>query len=121
MDLVRPYVDRKHLPDRWVSFSGVLCPFDLKTTIFCEDKSHNEYQRLFNDGYGMWIVYRDNNFPDTWYADWFNSLKWEGPFPPSCKSRSGDRYYMISGGRALDEFLRCASREAVTITKVFGE
>ena len=99
MDLVRPFTDRKHLPDRWVSFAGVLCPFDVKTTIFCEDKSHNEYQRLSDSGYGMWIVYRDKNEPDIWYADWFKTLSWSGPYPPSYKSRSGDPYYTISGGR----------------------
>ena|SRR3990167_4125243 len=111
MDLVRPYTDRKHLPDRWVSFSGIICPFDVKTTVHCEDKSHNEYLRLVREGfYGMWIVYRDYG---TLYADWFNNLRWGGPYPPRINSRSGDPYYRIGGGRLLDEFLRCASREIV--------
>lgn len=114
MDIIRPYTDRKHLPDRWVSLGGVLCPFDVKTTVHCEDNSHDEYLRLFNDGYGMFVVYQDFG---VLYADWFDKLTWRGPYPPTARSRSGDPFYRVSGGRPYEKWCLVAPREAQRFRK----
>lgn len=107
MDAIRKsgITTRNHMPDRWVSFSGRICPFDVKSCVFCEDNSHNEYKRLFDAGFGMWIVYKDE---DVLKAGWFDELGWKGPIPPSSKSRSGDPYYIISGGKDFFEWLKTA-------------
>ena len=36
MDVMRPFTTRKHLPDRFVSFSDRLYAWDAKTNIFVE-------------------------------------------------------------------------------------
>ena len=108
MNFIRPYTDRRHLPDRWVSFNGMLCAFDVKTGIFVEKNSHDEYFRVFRqDGIPVFIVYRDGG---KRLANWIQLLEWSGPFPPSSKSTSGDPYYKISGGIPLDEFIKRAAR-----------
>ena len=107
MNFIRPYTDRRHLPDRWVSFNGMLCAFDIKTSVFVEKNSHDEYFRVFErDGIPVFIVYCDG---ENRLANWIQSLEWRGPFPPSPRSTSGDPYYRISGGIPLDEFVKRAS------------
>ena len=44
MDIIRPYTTRRHLPDRFVSFKNKIYAWDAKTSIFVEDKSHDEYK-----------------------------------------------------------------------------
>jgi len=108
MNFIRPYTDRHHLPDRWVSFNGMLCAFDVKTNIFVEKNSRDEYFRVFEqDGIPVFIVYCDG---EKKLANWIQLLEWRGPFPPSPNSTSGDPYYRISGGVPLDEFVRRATR-----------
>jgi hypothetical protein len=103
MNAIRPFTDRRHLPDRWVSFRGMLCAWDLKTNIFVEDNSHNEYFHVFEkDGIPVFIVYLDGG---KYFANWIQNLNWQGPYPPSKNSTSGDPYYKISCGIPLDEFL----------------
>lgn len=105
MDIIRPYTNRRHLPDRWIALGGMLCAWDMKTNIFVEKNSHDEYFRVFeSDGIPVFIVYQDKE--KGLLADWINRLDWRGPFPPSAKSTSGDPYYRISGGRPLIEFLK---------------
>jgi len=105
MNIIRPYTDRRHLPDRWIAFRGMLCAWDMKTNIFVEKNSHDEYFRVFkHDGIPVFIVYQDQE--NGLMADWINRLEWRGPFPPSPKSTSGDPYYRISGGKPLMEFLK---------------
>ena len=106
MRTVRRYTDRKHLPDRRVSFGGVPVSFDVKTTIFVEANSHNEYF-LLSHSEPVAIIYKDG---EVVCADWKENLTWSGPFPPSPNSTSGDSYYRISGGRPLSKWL--LSREA---------
>ena len=43
MDVMRPFTTRKHLPDRFVSFSDRLYAWDAKTNIFVEKNSHDEH------------------------------------------------------------------------------
>jgi hypothetical protein len=103
MDRMRPFTNRRHLPDRWVAFHGMLCAWDLKTNVFVEKNSHDEYFHTFeHDGVPVFIVYSDGNQD---LANWIQMLNWQGPFPPSPKSTTGDPYYRISGGIPLDEFL----------------
>lgn len=52
MNKIRPFTKRKHLPDRWIDFNGMLCAWDLKTNVFVEQNSHDEYFYTFeNDGF----------------------------------------------------------------------
>jgi hypothetical protein len=103
MNVIRPFTDRHHLPDRWVSFNGKLCAWDLKTNVFVEDNSHDEYFRLFKqDKIPVFIVYIDQGQE---LANWIQSLRWDGPNPPSPNSTCGDSYYRISGGIPLQDFL----------------
>lgn len=116
MDEIRPYTTRRHLPDRWVSFSGELCPFDLKASSpFMEDNSHDEYFRLLEAGFYVWIIYRDGN--GKLRADWLSRLKLTGPCAPSPKSRNGDPYYSIRGGRPYKDFLKAAAKEVEAMRK----
>jgi hypothetical protein len=106
MDIMRPFTTRRHLPDRFVSFNDKLYAFDMKTTPFVEDKSHDEYFRLCREeNIPVFIVYVNDG---EIMADWITKLTWQGPFPPSEKSTCGDPYYKISGGRTLEEFLECS-------------
>jgi len=100
---IRKHTVRKHMPDRWISFRGELTPWDYKTNIFVEDNSHDEYFRLLQEGYRMFVVYRNNR---RLYANWIDALVWDGPKPASAKSTSGDPYYILSGGIPLKEFLK---------------
>lgn len=109
MDIVRPFTDRRHLPDRRVSFGDVPCSFDVKTNIFVEDNSHDEYFKLLSEGEPVFIIYR---YKEIVYADWITNLKWIGPFPASPKSTSGDPYYRIESQRTLAAFLKHARAEA---------
>jgi hypothetical protein len=80
MDVMRPFTTRKHLPDRFVSFSDRLFAWDAKTNIFVEKNSHDEYFRVQNEnGIPVFIVYKNNGIT---MAGWITELKWEGPFPP---------------------------------------
>jgi hypothetical protein len=103
MDKIRPFTNRKHLPDRWVAFHGMLCAWDMKTNVFVEKNSHDEYFHVFeNDGIPVFIVYSDGSQE---LANWIQLLNWQGPYPPSVHSTSGDPYYRISGGIPLEQFL----------------
>ncbi len=109
MDILRPYTTRKHLPDRFVSFGDKLFAWDAKTTIFVEDKSHNEYFRIQNENnIPVFIVYQDG---DDIRADWISKLTWSGPYPPSKNSTCMDNYYRISRGRTLDEFIEAIKED----------
>jgi len=110
MNHMRKFTDRRHLPDRRVSFSQTPCSWDLKTNVFVESNSHDEYFRLWAEGEPVFIVYRNKDNND-YYADWIINLSWTGPISPSANSTSGDPYYRIAGGRTLDEFLKSAARE----------
>ena len=112
MDIVRPYTDRRHLPDRRVSFGGVPCSFDVKSTVFVEANSHDEYFRLLKEGEPVFIVFKDKN-DDVLYGDWIDDLVWAGPFAPSDNSTSGDYYYRITSQRTLADFLKNARAEAI--------
>lgn len=104
MNKIRPYTKRRHLPDRWIDFNGMLCAWDMKTNIFVEKNSHDEYFRVFeHDGIPVFIVYSDGNHD---FANWIQLLNWQGPYPPTTRSTTGDPYYRISGGIPLDEFLK---------------
>jgi len=105
MDIIRPFTTRRHLPDRWVAFNNKLCAWDMKTTIFVEDNSRNEYFRLISEGIPVFIVYQNDGIT---LAEWVQRLVWIGPLPPTKKSTSGDPYYRISGGISLLEFLEKA-------------
>lgn len=109
MNMIRPFTDRRHLPDRRISFADTPCSWDLKTNIFVEDSSHDEYFRLWGEGEPVFIVYV--NADGKYYADWIINLSWQGPFPPSQKSTSGDPYYRIDGGRELMDFVNNAKYE----------
>ena len=109
MDKMRPYTDRKHLPDRRVSFSQIPCSWDMKTNVFVEDNSYDEYWRLYLEGEPVFIVYINGDGDEygdgKLYADWIFNIDWSGPFQASKKSTCGDDFYRISGGRLLEEFL----------------
>ena len=105
MNIIRPFTDRKHLPDRRVSFGGIPYSFDVKTNVFVEDNSRDEYFRLWNEGEQVFIVFKDKS-DDIIYADWIINLKWKGPYPPSPNSTSGDPYYIVSSSKTLDDFLK---------------
>jgi hypothetical protein len=108
MNIIRPFTTRRHLPDRWCSFNGKIIAWDMKTNIFVEKNSHDEYFRVFHDdGIPVFIVYTKDNID---YANWIQALDWRGPLPPSPRSTSGDPYYIISGGLPLMEFLKQVSR-----------
>jgi hypothetical protein len=110
MNLMRPYTDRRHLPDRWVSFNGKIHAWDFKTNIFVEKDSHDEYFRVLKqDNIPVFIVYCDKGQK---LANFIQSLNWEGPFPPSLNSTNGDQYYRISGGIPLAKFLREIGRKS---------
>lgn len=109
MDMIRPFTDRRHLPDRRISFADTPCSWDFKATIFVEDSSRDEYFRLWNDGEPVFIVYLNND--GKYYADWITNLSWLGPFPPSKKSTCNDPYYRIDGGRELMDFVNNAKYE----------
>lgn len=115
MDIIRPYTDRRHLPDRRVSFAQTPVSWDLKTNIFVENNSHDEYFRLWSEGEPVFIVYQNGDgekYGDgRFYADWIINLTWHGPFPASANSTCGDDYYRISGGRELMEFIKYATFE----------
>ena len=103
MNLVRPFTTRRHLPYRWCSFNNKIVAWDMKTTIFVEKNSHDEYFRVFqDDGIPVFIVYTDKEIQ---YANWIQLLNWRGPMPPSPRSTSGDPYYIVSGGLPLMNFL----------------
>ena len=104
MNIIRPFTDRKHMPDRWVSFNSVPTPMDYKTNIFVEDSSHDEYFRLLGEGFRPFIVYR-NKRDNHIYAHYIDKLTWSEKQPASDKSTSNDDYYIISGGLRLDDFL----------------
>jgi hypothetical protein len=107
MNIIRPFTDRRHLPDRRISFKQVPVSFDIKTTIFVEENSHDEYFRLWDEGEQVFIVYKNLYNPHAEIlADWIINLAWSGPYPPSPNSTSGDPYYKISGGKPLMEFLK---------------
>ena len=109
MDKMRPFTTRKHLPDRFVSFPNKLYAWDAKTNIFVEKNSHDEYFRVQEENnIPVFIVYQDKGII---MAGWITEINWEGPFPPSPNSTSGDPYYRISGGRTLDEFLEGARQK----------
>lgn len=109
MNEMRPHTTRRHLPDRWVSFNDVIYPCDIKTNIYVEDNSHDEYFRLLDEGYRPFIVYRNKKTGET-KADFIDNLTWEGPFPATKNSTSGDDYYKIAGGVSLEMFLESVSR-----------
>lgn len=111
MDIVRPFTDRRHLPDRRVSFGGIPCSFDVKSNIFVEDSSHDEYVNLWNEGEPVFIVFTNKQEPDIIYADWIIFLMWQGPFPATERSTSGDPFYRIASNRTLEEFLAKAKEE----------
>ena len=104
MNVMRPRTTRKHLPDRWVSFNDKIYPWDMKSNVFVEDNSHDEYFRLLDEGYRPFIVYR-NKQDGIIRADFIDNLTWSGPFPATKRSTTGDDYYRIAGGRLLDDFL----------------
>ena len=124
MDIIRPFTDRRHLPDRRVSFGQLPCSWDLKTTVFVEDQSRREYLRLWDEGELVFIVYKngdgDQYGDGEWYADWVKYLDWIGPFPPSPRSTSGDDYYRIDAGRKLKlkDFLERAGDEVKLLRDV---
>ncbi len=67
----------------------------------------DEYFRLYEEnGIPVFIVYKDNGML---MADWITNLSWLGPYPPSENSTCGDPYYIIGGGRPLEEFLMSVS------------
>lgn len=100
-NIIRPYTTRNHLPDRFVVLGDYVVAWDLKSNIFVEKNSHDEYFRLQNhDRIKVFIVY-DN----AQYAEWIDNLNWDGPNPPTKNSTSGDPYYKISGGISLNDFL----------------
>jgi len=104
LDIIRPFTTRRHLPDRFVAFQDKICALEVKTTVCVEDKAHDEYFRVHEEtGIPVFIVYKDNGIIK---ADWITNLSWAGPFPPSENSTCGDFYYIISGERTLDEFLK---------------
>jgi len=105
MDIIRPFTDRKHLPDRRVSFGGIPYSFDVKTNVFVEKNSHDEYFRLWNEGEQVFIVFQDKN-RKMLYADWIINLNWSGPHPPRSQSTSGDPYYIVSSQKTLNDFLK---------------
>ena len=116
MNELRKHSSRKHLPDRWISFGGNVCALDIKTTVFVEDNSHDEYFRLYNeDEIPVFIVYYDKS-KDKTFMEWIHLLTWKGPFEPSKNSTSGDHYYIISGGREKETFLANVSEELETLT-----
>lgn len=107
MDVIRPFTTRRHLPDRFISLRNRLCAWDMKTNVYVEKNSHDEYFRVFQkDGIPVFIVYHHNG---ERLANWIHFLKWEGPRPPSPRSTSGDPYYIISNGIPLKQFLETVS------------
>ncbi|MHC4635777.1 MAG: hypothetical protein ACYSYU_11305 [Planctomycetota bacterium] len=118
---MRPYADRKHLPDRRQSFSNIPCSWDAKQNVFVEDNSYHEYWRLFNEGEPMFIVYRNGdgvNYGDgKIYADWLHKLKISGPFEASPNSTCMDDYYRIEPGRTLEEFRVAIKKEVAEVKK----
>jgi hypothetical protein len=104
MDIFRKHTDRKHLPDRRISFCNIPVSWDMKTTINVEKASHDEYFRLWSEGEYVFIVYQ--NVTEQLLANWITDLTWDGPKPPSQKSTCGDWYYTISGGIELMEFIK---------------
>jgi len=114
MDIIRPFTDRKHLPDRRVSFHNKPVSFDVKTRVFVEDNAHDEYFRLLAGGEPVFIVYQNGDgkkYGDgKLYAGWIEQLTWAGPFKKSTRSTCGDNYYRISGGVPLADFLKEVGR-----------
>jgi hypothetical protein len=103
MNTIRPYTNRRHLPDRWIAFKGKLCAWDMKTNIFVEDKSRDEYFRVYQeDKIPVFIVYQSGGEK---FANWIQELTWKGPLPPSKNSTCNDPYYIVSGGVPLQDFL----------------
>jgi len=105
MGAIRQFTTRRHLPDRWISFNGKLCAWDLKTSSNVEDNSHDEYFRLLkHDNIPVFIVYIDKSNGQE-LANWIQELNWDGPYPPSPNSTCDDSYYRISNGIPFKEFL----------------
>jgi len=117
LNIVRPYTDRRHLPDRRVSFSGIPCSYDFKTNVHVENNSYKEYMRLWSEGELVFIIYQNGDGEEygdgELYADWIQYLNWIGPIPASINSTSGDNYYRIGTGRKLKlkDFLKKANDE----------
>ena len=104
MKEIRNVTDRKHLPDRRVSFHDEPVSFDVKTTPNVEDKAHDEYFRLVNEGEKIFIVYQD--YDGKLLANWITELKWSNLKPTSINSTCGDDYYtIIGGGMDFHDFL----------------
>lgn len=102
MNILRIVSHRKHLPDRWISIGDKVCAIDVKTSIYVEDNSHDEYFRVLSEGTPVIIAYELNG---VIRANWIQNLQWNGPYPPTPNSTCGDHYYMISGGVPIYEFL----------------
>ena len=102
-DIIRPYTCRRHLPDRLIGLNNKVVAWDLKTGVFVEDNSHDEYFALQKDNnIPVFIVYHDKG---ERLAGWIDELQWSDKKQSSEKSTSGDDYYIISGGIPLEDFL----------------
>lgn len=119
-DFIRLFTDRKHLPDKRVSFGGIPVSYDIKTNVNVEDSSHHEYFRLLSEGEPIFIVYQDKSNDNKIYVDWIQNLDWHGPIPPSPNSTCNDPYYRISGGRNLEDFMTHALQETRSIKNRLG-
>ena len=110
LNIIRPFLSDGHVPDVRLFINGVLFSIDFKTTRNVEDKSHNMYFYLTRCGEKVAIVYNNRPFEKAEsgeiLAGWITDLNWDGPIPPSERSRSGDSYYRISGGIPLLDFIK---------------
>lgn len=110
MKTIRPHLTNGHIPDVRIYVNSVLFSIDFKTTRNVEKNSHDVYFELTRNGERVAIVYNNRPYERAedgeTLASFIENLKWEGPIPPSVKSRSGDPYYKISGGVPLIQFLK---------------
>jgi hypothetical protein len=110
MRIIRPCLSNGHVPDTRLYINGTLFSIDFKTTRNVENNSRDVYFALVEDGEKVAIVYNSRPFEKAEsgkiLAGWIEDLNWEGPIPPSERSRSGDPYYKISGGVPLLDFIK---------------
>jgi hypothetical protein len=118
---LRGTADRQHLPDRRQSFAGIPCSWDLKTNVFVEDNSYDEYWRCWNEGEPIFLVYRNGDGDEygdgELYADWLSKLVFSGPFEASIRSTCDDDYYRLSGGRKYEVFKQNLVYEIMEVKK----
>ena len=109
MNVFRKYMTNSHLPDVRIFICNTIFSIDFKTTRNVEKNSHDMYFHLVDSGEKVAICYiprpgvTAEKLPPL--CAWITNLKWEGPFPPSIRSRSGDQYYRIFGGLSVMDFI----------------